>query len=250
MCGLCAGSRRARSLSTLPTGLEGARVSAAGVSVPCRWPFFPLPASSFFNKVKKNKWKAKLAEVFKYFILVSNVNSYIGIAVLGVFRLHVTFCNIFVNHSVFVVCFFFLPCIQSALNVFAELLVSFSLGDLVGSPASAAPSSHRHLLPRPQWSGVCRSGLPGASMGEKGIFLSQKSSAKQPVQGPTGCRILPEHPLAKPLEPGQPRLPDSRGFLRCLDLPGWGMLTRGSEDTAGQLRDGNLILRCGKEGPG
>lgn len=95
----CVGSCRARSPRTLLTGLEGARVSAAGVSVPCRWPFSPLPSSLFFfYKRQKNKWKAKLAEVFKYFILVSNVNSYIVIAVLGVFRLHVTFCNIFVNH--------------------------------------------------------------------------------------------------------------------------------------------------------
>lgn len=59
--------------------------------------FLPSPLLLFFIK-DKNKQKAKLAEVFKYFILVSNVNSYIVIAVLGVFRLHVTFCNIFVNH--------------------------------------------------------------------------------------------------------------------------------------------------------
>lgn len=53
----------------------------------------PHPPFFFFYiyKRQKNKWKAKLAEVFKYFILVSNVNSYIVIAVLGVFRLHVTF---------------------------------------------------------------------------------------------------------------------------------------------------------------
>lgn len=28
-------------------GLEGACVSVAGVPVPCRWPFFPLPSSFF-----------------------------------------------------------------------------------------------------------------------------------------------------------------------------------------------------------
>lgn len=146
MCGLCAGSRRARSLSTLPTGLEGARVSAAGVSVPCRWPFFPLPASSFFNKVKKNKWKAKLAEVFKYFILVSNVNSYIGIAVLGVFRLHVTFCNIFVNHSVFVVCFFFPPVYSKCIKRICRIVGVLLFGRLGGitrlrSPLFSSPPS-------------------------------------------------------------------------------------------------------------
>lgn len=49
------------------------------------------PTPFFFFLYIKDKWKAKLAEVFKYFILVSNVNSYVVIAVLGVFRLHVTF---------------------------------------------------------------------------------------------------------------------------------------------------------------
>lgn len=42
----------------------------------------PAP-SFFFIKDKEKKSKAKLAEVFKYFILVSNVNSYLVIAVLG-----------------------------------------------------------------------------------------------------------------------------------------------------------------------
>lgn len=59
----------------------------------CACAIVPPPPFFFFYiyKRQKNKWKAKLAEVFKYFILVSNVNSYIVIAVLGVFRLHVTF---------------------------------------------------------------------------------------------------------------------------------------------------------------
>lgn len=37
----------------LPTGPEGAQVSAASVVVPCRWPFFPLPSSFFLIKDKK-----------------------------------------------------------------------------------------------------------------------------------------------------------------------------------------------------
>lgn len=45
----------------------------------------------FFVFLNKTKQKAKLAEVLKYFILVSNVNSYMVISVPGTFRLHVTF---------------------------------------------------------------------------------------------------------------------------------------------------------------
>lgn len=106
--------------------------------------FLPSPLLLFFNK--KQKQKAKLAEVFKYFILVSNVNSYIVIAVLGVFCLHMTFCNIFVNHLTF----FFPPvyskCIKGICRIVSVLLCGQHGGTdclLLGSVAPlAAPSPH------------------------------------------------------------------------------------------------------------